>query len=273
MSEPSRIIAANPAIGAHGDIHCYLPEGSGPFPFVIGIHGGAWRNGDQKTFRHLGPKLAPLGIALVLVSYRRRHEAPFPAAYDDLVFSLRWLKENGAGLRLDGNRCALFGSSAGGHLAMLLGARATRENLPSPVIRGILQYCGIMNPVTQYAFDLARGSAMTPEFLGGAPDEKPALYEAASPIAQLHPGMPPVWMAHGTADHSVLLSQSLEVVEKLRALQCDVTFLEARDLGHTCREISYGGDAIEPWELLFERDALRFFQRVLTPRPLIGPRK
>jgi acetyl esterase/lipase len=273
MSEPSRIIAANPVIREHGDIHIYLPEGSGPFPFVFGIHGGAWRNGDQKTFRHLGPKLTPLGIALALVSYRRRHEVPFPAAYDDLVFALRWLKENGAGLGLDGGRCALFGSSAGGHLAMLLGARATRENLPSPVIRGILQYCGIMNLVTQHAHDQARGAAMTHEFLDGGPSEKPAAYEAASPVVHIHPGMPPVWMAHGTADHSVPLAQSLEAVEKLRACRCDVTFLKARDLGHTCREVTYSREVVEPWELLFERDALRFFQRVLTPRPLIGPKK
>lgn len=273
MSEPSRIIAANPAIGGHGDIHLYLPEGAGPFPFVIGIHGGAWRNGDQKTFRHLGPKLTPRGIGLALVSYRRRHEAPFPAAYDDLVFALRWLKENGAGLRLDVGRCALVGSSAGGHLAMLLGARATRDNLPSPIIRGILQYCGIMNPVTQYAHDLARGATMTHEFLDGSPVEKPALYEEASPVAQIHPGMPPVWMAHGTGDQSVPLSQSREAVEKLRAFHCDVTFLEARDLGHTNREVAYSGEVVEPWELLFERDALRFLQRVLTPRPPVGPKK
>lgn len=270
MPDHPAILSANPFIGETGDLHVYIPEGGGPFPFVIGIHGGAWRNGDQQTYSKLWTKLKPLGLALVLASYRKRHQSPFPAAYDDLVHSLDWLSTNCAKLRLDAGRCVLFGSSAGGHLAMLIGARTTKERLPSPRIRGIVQYCGVMNLVTQYAHDQARGATMTKEFLDGSPEEQSDRYQAASPVAHIHPTMPPVWMAHGRNDGVVPLSQSLEVLEKLRAAGCEVTFHEARGLGHTFREVHYHGEAVEPMELLFERDVLRFMQRTLIPRPLVG---
>jgi acetyl esterase/lipase len=270
MPEEPQIIAANPSIGELGDLHVYVPEGAGPFPFVIGIHGGAWRNGDQQTFRHVWPKVRPLGLGLVLVSYRRRHQQPFPAAYDDLVYTLRWLSENGAGLRLDITRCALLGASAGGHLAMLLAARSTGEKLPSPTIRGVVQYCGIMDLVTQYAHDHDRGATMTHEFLDGTPAEKAAHYEAGSPVAHIHAGMPPVWMAHGTTDKVVPISQSHQVLEKLREHGCEVTFREAGGVGHTFREVTVDNQPMEPWEMLFERDALRFLHRVLVAKPRIA---
>src|SRR5215217_6102118 len=118
MNEPScRIVSANHSLGSRGDIHIYLPPGAtSSCPFVFGIHGGGWRNGDQTAYSYMAPKLAPLGIALALVSYRLAPEHPFPAAYDDLVVAARWLREHGAEQGLDTSKCLIFGASAGGHL-------------------------------------------------------------------------------------------------------------------------------------------------------------
>lgn len=264
MSSQPHIVAANPAIGPHGDLHIYTPEGEGTCPFVLGIHGGAWRNGDQTSYQYLWPKLERLGFGLVLASYRRRQEAPFPAPYDDLIFTLRWLKEHGTNHGLDVERCALFGASAGGHLCMLVGLRTIKENLPAPKLRGLAQYCGIMDLRDQYKWDVEREATMTPEFMIQTPDENPDLYSAASPVDHITSDLPPIWMAHGTADLSVPLDQSRKMVEGLRAQGNDVIYHEASGLAHTLREVDHQNVAVEPLELLFERDILRFFARVLA---------
>lgn len=257
-----QIHKANPAIDSRGDIHIYLPQNATqPVPFVIGIHGGAWKNGDQTSYTYLWPKLQALGIGLVLLSYRVSTQARFPAAYEDLLHSLAWLKEHGSAQQLDTSRSVLFGGSAGGNLVMLLGSRVTAENLPAPQILGIINYCGIMDLVGQFAHDQERGSPMTQDFIGFTPEENPEIYRQASPVQHLHSQMPDVWMAHGNSDPTVPIEQSRAVVKRMRELGLDPIYHEAKGLGHTLREMEINGEAIEPLELLFERDVLRFIQR------------
>ncbi|HWL52859.1 MAG TPA: alpha/beta hydrolase [Chthoniobacteraceae bacterium] len=262
-AEQPCVLHANPAIGERGDLHLYLPESPRPAPFVLGIHGGGWSRGDQSAYTFLWPKLRPLGIGLVLASYRLAPEHPFPAAYDDLLFTLRWLSEHGAEHQLDTGRCALFGGSAGGHLTMLLASRASAENQPRPTLRGIAQYCGIMDTAAQWAWDGECNSQMTRQFLTDSPEEAPERHRAASPLHHLHTGMPPVWMAHGSADPTVPFQPSLQVADRLRALGHDIIFHEARGLGHTLCDTAPDGKNLEPIEILFERDLLRFFHRTL----------
>lgn len=268
MSSPPRpqILAANPAIGERGDLHIYRPDdGAAAVPFVLGIHGGGWRNGDQSSFDYLWDKLRPLGMGLVLASYRLAPEHPFPAAYEDLLNVLAWLKTEGAGHGLDTSRCLLFGSSAGGHLAMLLATRAIAEDRPRPTLCGVAEYCGIMDLSAQYAWDEERGAKMTRDFLATTPSENPSSYRDASPLAHVHPNMPPVWMAHGSTDTVVSIAQSRAIVERLQATNQDVIFLEGRNLGHTMIEIQASGEPVEPRELFFEQDLLRFTHRCFQP--------
>lgn len=263
------ILPANPAIGPRGDLHLYLPgqpvRPGGPHPFIFAIHGGGWTNGDQTSYQHFLPRLAPLGVAVILASYRLVPEGhPFPAAYDDLIASLGWLKAHGKEHQLDTDRCGLIGSSAGGHLTMLLASRGIAEGHPLPHIRAAAEYCGILDLTAQYEHDIARESTMTIDFLQGrSPAEAPELYRAASPIAHLHANMPPLWITHGSADPIVPMAQTLGLLQRLRALQHDVIFHEARGLDHTFRETTPTGEVLDPMELLFEHDLLRFFQRTL----------
>ncbi len=262
------IVSCNPTIGELGNLHIWNDAEPGTLrPFVLGIHGGGWSGGDQTSFDYMWPKLQPFGIALVLLSYRKSSTDPFPAAIDDLIVALGWLKIHGEAHGLDVSRCVIFGSSAGGHLAMLLAARAIGEDLPRPSLRGVAQYCGIMDVAAQHIWDVGRESKMTEQFLGGPPAQHSELYAQASPIHHVTSGMPPVWMAHGTEDQVVPYAQSIVMVEKLREFNADVIFLEARGLGHTMIECHAKGGAVEPLELLFERDLLRFFQRCFTDPP------
>ncbi len=256
--EPAEILQTNSAIGEAGKIHVYLPSASeyGSWPFVFAIHGGGWQQGDQRSYSHIAPKFLSLGVAVVLASYRQAPEFPFPAAYDDLVHGLTWLVQHGGKHGLDVTRCMLFGSSAGGHLAMLLATRATAENCPLPMLRGVATCCGIMNLTEQFEWDARRNSPMTRDFLQATPEEAPELYRLGSPIAHVHADMPPVWMTHGDADTVVSIEQSRRMAVRLKEAGHHPIFHE-----------NFGADHIltqgEPPALVFETELLKFTRRVL----------
>jgi len=146
---------------------------------------------------------------------------------------------------------------------MLLATRATKENLPMPDIRGVVNYCGIMDMPAQCAFDMSRDSTMVRAFLDATPESSPSVYREASPLCHIHDHVPPVWMAHGTADGTVPVDQSRNMARTLVKAGYDPIYLEARGLGHTMIEIGPLGKALEPYKLLFEEDVLRFIERSL----------
>lgn len=252
----------NPGIGDRGNVHIYLP-GSGTYPYVIGIHGGGWQNGDQSSYTFLWPHLKQRGIALALVSYRLAPAHRFPAPYDDMLAALAWLRENGTQHGLDAERFMIYGSSAGGHLAMLIGTRAAAEKRIMPKLRGIVCNCGITDMNAQYEYETKRTGTMVTRFMGTTPSADAALYRDASPIAHVHADMPPVWMAHGSGDTVVPVDQSRAMAEALRAKGHTPIYLEAAGLPHTLRETTNDGKNIEPMMLLFEHDLMRFIERVL----------
>lgn len=256
--EPPKILQTHPALGDAGKIHVYRPsaEECGPWPFVFGIHGGGWRQGDQTSYTFLPPKLLPLGIAVVLASYRQAPEFPFPAAYDDLMQALEWLAQHGGEHGLDTTRCLLFGGSAGGHLAMLLAARARAG--AHPTLRGVVAYCGIMDLTAQFAWDEQNGQTMTQDFLQVTPQENPELYRLASPMEHAHANMPPVWMTHGDADAVVPIEQSRQMAARLTEAGCRPIFHENPDAGHVLAQ----GD---PLLLVFEAEVLKFIKNTLAP--------
>ena len=264
-----RAVQTNPEIGDRGFIHIYDADISTPGPYVLGIHGGGWSGGDQSSWHDgaLRRIVKSLGFSLVLATYRQTPKFRFPCAYDDLVHLLRWLRDNGAAQGLDPSRCLLFGASAGGHLAMLLATRAMKEMRPAPLIKGVVNYCGIMDLPAQYDFDTAvRKSTMVENFLGATPQSDPALYRAASPICHIHKHMPPVWMAHGSGDVTVPVAHSRDMARALTAAGCDTIYLEARGIDHTMLEVGTNGEHIEPYKLLFEDDLRRFMHRSLCDK-------
>ena len=100
----------------------YLPkQGSGPFPAVIYIHGGAWSGGNKGQFRRQAASMAARGFAGACIEYRLSGEARFPAALHDSKAAVRCVRANAQAYRIDPDRIAAAGGSAGGHLAAMLG--------------------------------------------------------------------------------------------------------------------------------------------------------
>ncbi|MCL2461036.1 MAG: alpha/beta hydrolase, partial [Defluviitaleaceae bacterium] len=107
-----------------------LPESDKPAPVILNIHGGGWVGGDHKGHRFCGDYIKR-GWALADIGYRLSASAPFPAQIEDCHTAVRFLRANAAKYNLDPSRIGVFGFSAGGHLAALLGATADVKNFQS----------------------------------------------------------------------------------------------------------------------------------------------
>jgi len=100
----------------------YRPIGSGPFPTIVDVHGGAWNNGDRTNDTQMNQALAASGILTVAIDFRQPPEAGYPASVQDMNLAIRWLKVHAA--EYGGtDRVGALGVSSGGHLVILGGIR------------------------------------------------------------------------------------------------------------------------------------------------------
>ena len=102
-----------------------VPDGNGPFPAVILVHGGGWTSGDKT--KGVDPLFAPFsksGLGWFSINYRHAPKHRYPAAVEDVEAAIRWVKEHAAEFKVDPKRLALLGESAGGHLVAMAVVRA-----------------------------------------------------------------------------------------------------------------------------------------------------
>ncbi len=189
------------------------------------LHGGAWRFGTPRQFLRQASRLAlRYGILSLSVGYRLSGEAPFPAALEDAKCAIRYLRARAEALRVDPSRIAVCGGSSGAHLAAMI---AATEGVPGyegaggwPGISSRADLSILLNGTFDLRDLVRRGGLLNAmkEFLGAAPEENPAIYDAASPILLAHPRMPPCLFLHGDRDLCVSHEQSVAMHERLRAL-------------------------------------------------------
>ncbi len=212
-------------------LDAYVPDGAGPFPAVILVHGGGWTAGDKSGGPKkalIAPMQAPLeraGFAWFSINYRLAPKYPYPACLEDVETAIRWVKAHAAEYRLDPQRIALSGESAGGHLVALAAVRAdarTRlaaivpfyapSDLPARVTPGAPLP---ENYVALFGRTTADESAL-------------AALRAASPITHVQPGLPPFLLVHGDADARVPYEQSTKFQARLRAagIRCDLLTIQ-----------------------------------------------
>lgn len=195
-----------------GDLR--LPAGSGPHPVVVVVHGGFWRaKYDLEHVGHLCADLTQRGFATWSLEYRRvGHEGGgWPGTLEDVALGVDFLRTLERSHALDLSRVVALGHSAGGHLAMWLGAR---HRLPpggplhreDPLrLRGVVSLAGVVDLERAFAHRLGDGIVET--FLGGPPASVPERYRTASPKALQPLGLPQV-LVHGTEDDTVPVSMS-----------------------------------------------------------------
>ncbi len=101
----------------------YQPKGTGPFPTVLDLHGGAWNRKDRLAEEPMDRALAASGLLVVAVDLTLAPQAPYPACVQDANYAVRWLKAKAATWNGDTSKIGLYGSSSGGHVAELLAMR------------------------------------------------------------------------------------------------------------------------------------------------------
>lgn len=178
-----------------------------PFPVVLLIHGGAWHKGDRSSMEKAGKMLARAGYAALSIDYRLAPRFRYPAPVEDAQQALRWLAANAGKYRLDMDRVGVWGYSAGAHLAALLAMQPPTTDVPAlhVVVAGSMPT------------DLRQSTQPSVRaFLGVAATEQPALYEEASPLARVRPGLPPFLLYYGSADTLVAPDQSERLAAALR---------------------------------------------------------
>jgi acetyl esterase/lipase len=216
------------------------PEGNGPFPVILSIHGGAFMGGDKRDMQ-VTPMLAGLdrGYAVVSINYRMSGEAHFPALVHDVKAAIRWVRANAAVFLFDPYRLAAWGGSAGGYLALMAGVTAGVPELedlalgnpdqPSHV-QAVVDWFGPTDFLKMDEQLAESGLAPAPEFahsganspesllLGRKITEIPELVQGANPESYLHAGAPPFLIQHGDHDDVVPYQQSVHFAAKARSL-------------------------------------------------------
>jgi len=143
----------------------YQPKGTGPFPTIIDVHGGAWHNGDRKNNAGIDRALATRGILVAALDFRQPPEAGYPASICDVNLAVRWLKTHAA--EFNGTAAVgAFGNSSGGHQVVLHALRPRHPSysaleLPNhPEINAGLSYVIAAWPVIDalYRFHFAKKS-------------------------------------------------------------------------------------------------------------------
>jgi acetyl esterase len=132
----------------------YQPDGAGPFPTVLDLHGGAWNAKDRHAEEPMDRALAASGVLVVAIDMTLAPEAPYPACVQDANYGVRWLKWKAASWNGDPSKIGVYGSSSGGHVAELLGMRPrdARYNaipLPeAPRIDATVAYIAMRSPIS-----------------------------------------------------------------------------------------------------------------------------
>jgi acetyl esterase/lipase len=213
----------------------------GKLPVVVWIHGGAWNSGS-KDFCPIG-FMAAQNLAIVSMDYRLDTVAPFPAQLYDCKGVIRWLRANADKYNLDANHIGVFGASAGGHLAALLGTTAGNPKMEGGV-GGNLNFSSAVQCVCAFypPTDLNRlvsdpksradPNADVARLISGAVDQNVPKADFASPLFYVNKNSAPFFLMHGGADTLVPPEQSEIFYEALKKAGVEVQLEIIPDKGH-----------------------------------------
>ena len=249
----------------HGDkpllAKVFQPKGSGPFPLIIDLHGGAWCNSDRHGDDKLNEPLARSGVVVAALDFRMPPDARYPGSLIDISYGIRWFKSHAPEFGSRADRVGVMGISSGGHQGMLLAMRPADPRyatlaLPagSPSVDGTVR-CAVMcwpviNPLGRYHYaqTLKNSGKPYPDVADRVlpshdkywPSET-AMFEA-DPVAGLERGetleLPPVLYLQGASDAAHPRPQLERFVREYRKAggQVDLELYEGATEGFVNRQ-------------------------------------
>jgi acetyl esterase/lipase len=245
----------------------YIPENAPkPRPLVVWIHGGGWQSGSKDQCR--ATPMVHHGYVVASISYRLTHQGSWPAQIQDCKAAIRWLRANADAYGIDPQRIGVWGSSAGGHLAALLGTTADVKELDGDLghpdqssrVQAVCAWAAPTDLVAmarqahrQSQVDHAGPDAPEALLLGGPIAELLDKARAASPLTYVNAKAPPFLLMHGDNDRVVPHQQSVAFDEALRKAGVESRLHTVAGSGH-----AFGGQALH-------EQVLEFFGRHLKP--------
>jgi acetyl esterase/lipase len=214
----------------------YRPDGPGPHPAVVLMHGGGWIGGSKAGYQVMAPMLARNGFAACAINYRLAPRFPYPAAFDDCQRAIRWVRAHGKEYDINPKRVGALGDSAGGHLVGLIGVRDTRDNSDRTLSRytsrpdAVVGNYGAYELVRMWKIEMAHRPLT--DWLGGAPEGREKIYKETSPVSMVTRKSPPFLVIHGDKDMVNPVEQSYLFHDALRAKGVDSTLLIIPGGGH-----------------------------------------
>lgn len=192
-----------------------------PRPVFVWIHGGGWRGGNKESGVHQVLKAVRLGFVGATVEYRLTGEAAFPAQIEDCKCAIRYLRAHSEQYNIDVERIAVAGSSAGGHLAALVGTSGSSSELKgtggwpdqSSRVHAVIDLYGPTDfekfvTAPGYESHNKDGSPESRLLGGGEVLANPEGIRRVNPITYIDDDCPPFLIIHGDADRTVPLNQS-----------------------------------------------------------------
>ena len=196
----------------------YQPQGEGPFPGLLDVHGGRWFLNDRSNDRHMNSALAASGIVVVAVDFRLAPQHAYPAQVIDTNYAIRWMKAQAGQLNIDPSSVGAMGCSSGGHTVALNGMRPgdpRYASVPLPgggdfdaSVRFLLCCWAVLDPQARYKWAIEIGEE---RFIGPTEDyfgDHANLHEG-NPQEALDRGeaveLPPMIIIQGTNDSNIPL--------------------------------------------------------------------
>ena len=207
----------------HGDralkLRLYKPQGTGPFPVVVDLHGGAWSKGSLEECKGRDEVLARSGLLVAALDFRQADDG-YPTSLVDINYAIRWVKARATQLLTRADLVGITGSSSGGHLAMLAAMRPNDPRyaaIPLPVgspavdatVRCVAMAWPVINPLSRY-HNALRERAKGTAWVGDIPERQGAFWKNdenmtdGNPVLMLERGekvpMPPALWVQGRPD-------------------------------------------------------------------------
>ncbi len=227
-SNPNQVQATSSLTSSHAS-----PKSDSPL--IVWVHGGAWRGGSKDDMPL--DQLVKAGYTVASVNYRLSTEAKFPAQIHDIKAAIRFLRSVASRYHYRSDRITIAGSSAGGHLAALVGTTNKHTGLEGTVgdclnqsseVQAIIDLYGPTNLMTILDQSTPHGlSVRKPALdllLGAQPETVPELAKLASPVEHVDASDPPLLIIHGDQDPQVPINQSHELVGKYKQLNLPCQF-------------------------------------------------
>lgn len=206
------------------------PEGNGPFPAIISVHGGRWRGGFRTDASSIKVReWAGLGFFAMSIDYRLVGCTPAPACYQDMLCAIRWVHAHAKQHNVDSERVFLIGQSAGGHMVSLA---ATLGDGPFKPTGGWETQRGDFRAVISVAAPYELNTLDWGVLWAPPGEDVSAARKLASPMQHVTAKTKPILVIHSDDDKSVPIKQAVDMVEVLTKAKASHRFVHYKDKGH-----------------------------------------